>query len=128
MRIWLSLIVVAIVGAALAGCQAPCDRMCDSQAEYINACVEDAKAALNADRTPQVGWDVYENPDDWWSGAYGVAGPDELAAACKEDADGRLAAMEGDDRSLMEQECGDEALIFEEAILIEGSPTCHITP
>jgi len=128
MRIWLSLIVIAIAGAILAGCQAPCDRRCDSQAEYINACVEDAKEALAADRTPQIGWEVYENPDDWWTEGYGVAGVDELAAACKEDADARLAELEGDDRSLMEQECEDEALVFEEAALIEGSPTCHIIP
>ena len=124
MRIGLLLLAIATVVAM--GCQAPCDRMCDAEAEYIGACIADAKAAIDEGRTPQAGWDVYENPDDWWSGAYGVGGAEEYATSCKEDADAVLAAAE--DGGLTEQECEDEALVKENAILDEESPACHLIP
>ena len=128
MRIWLSLLVVVPFTAALVGCSAPCDRRCDAQADFIAACVDYTASAMDKGLTPPAGWDIYESPTDWWSEAFGVAGAEEFAAACKEDAESVLAGLEGDDHGLMEQECEDEAMVLESYLTDEEVPDCHSTP
>ena len=128
MRTTWMLIALALLVAATVGCQAPCDRMCDSKAAYIAACVDYTKNQLDGGLTAPAGWDVYDNAEDWWTEAYGVAGEEALATACKDDAAGVVDAQEGEDRQVLQQECEDDALLFETAILEEGNPSCHIVP
>ena len=128
MRIWLPLIALVLFTAALAGCSAPCDRRCDAQADFIAACVEYTADAVAEGKTPPAGWDIFADPNDWWSEAYGVAGAEEFATACKEDFESVLAGLEGDDHGLMEQECGDEANVLESYYLDRDVPDCHTTP
>lgn len=125
MRNWLlaSTAVVALV--AWVGCQAPCDRMCDAKADYIEACIEATETAFAEGLTPPEGWDLYEDPQQWWTDAYSVGGADEYAETCKEDAD---TVLGGDvDQTLWEQECDDEAGEFELA-LSGSSLSCHLNP
>ena len=129
MRTWmLTLPVVAVLAASLAGCQAPCDRMCDARADYINACVEFTRSTMENDQTPPAGWGIYDDPDLWWSDAYGVADADEYASMCKADADDNLGGLDGDDTKLFEQECEGEALLYEDAIEETDNPSCHLFP
>jgi hypothetical protein len=128
MRTALMLIALTAFLAVTVGCQAPCDRMCDSKAAYVAACVDYTKNQLDNDLTAPAGWDVYDNAEDWWTDAYGVGGEEEFAEACRVDADGVVGGLSGEDRTITEQECEDEALVFEQAIADEGNPSCHIVP
>jgi hypothetical protein len=127
MRIGLALLALVPFSAAIIGCSAPCDRMCDAQADYVAACVDYTADAISKGLTPPAGWDIYETPSDWWTEAYGVSGAEDFAAACKEDAEAVLADLEGDDRGLMEQECEDEAMVLENYVVTEV-PDCHAAP
>ncbi len=128
MRIGLPLLAFVLFTAAIVGCSAPCDRMCDAQADYIAACVDYTTEAIGKGLTPPAGWDIYETPTDWWTEAYGVSGAEDFAAACKEDAEAVLAGLEGEDRSLTEQECEDEALVLESYVDDLEVPDCHAAP
>ena len=128
MRSWLLLSVVALMMAGTIGCQAPCDRMCDARADYLEACIDFTQYTLDEDLSPPAGWDIYDDANLWWTDTYGVSGVDDYAAACKESADGILADKSGDDRTLQQQECDDEALVYESAIEEEGDPSCHLFP
>ena len=132
MRIALALLMLVPMGLLLlAGCQAPCDRMCDAKADYIQACVDFTNNQLENERTPPLGWDVYGSEvgdaDQWWD-AYGVAGADDYASTCKESGDGELSDLGGDDQKVIEQECEDEAIQYEEALNDEERPTCYYFP
>ncbi len=128
MRIWLPLLALVPFTAAVIGCSAPCDNRCDAQADFIAACVDYTASAIADGKTPPEGWDIFDDPNDWWSEAFGVGGAEEFATACKEDAEAVLAGLEGDDRSLMEQECADEAQVLESYYLDLDVPDCHSTP
>ncbi len=125
MRNWLLASTVVVALMAWAGCQAPCDRMCDAKADYIEACIDATETALNEGLTPPEGWDLYDDPQKRWTVAYGVGDADEYAESCMEDADTALA---GDvETALWEQECDDEARTFE-AALNRTSLSCHLNP
>jgi hypothetical protein len=125
MRNWLIASIAVFALVAWAGCQAPCDAMCDAKADYLEACIDATETALNEGLTPPEGWDLYDDPQKWWSDGYGVGGAEEYAESCKADADAVLA---GDvDKALWEQECDDDARLFEQA-LDTDSVSCHLNP
>lgn len=136
MRIALALLTLASMATLLlTGCPAPCDRMCDAKADYIQACVDFSKEQIKNDRTPPPGWDVFdpalEDPsavDQWWSDTYQVGDAEEYASQCKDSADDVLSDLEGEDQQLMEQECEDEAIVYEGAIEEEDKPSCYLFP
>ena len=136
MKTALALLITASMGLLmLTGCPAPCDRMCDAKADYIQACIDFSKDQVENDRTPPPGWDVFDPTledtaafDSWWSDAYGVGDGEEYASACKDSADGVLSDLEGDGQKLQEQECTDEAIVYEDAIEEEGKPSCYLFP
>lgn len=136
MRIALALAILASMGLLmLTGCPAPCDRMCDAKAEYIQACIDFSKDQVENDRTPPPGWEVFDPTledtaafDDWWAVAFEVTDGDEYASNCKDSTDGVLSDLDGDDQKLTEQECTDEAIVYEDAIEEEGKPSCYLFP
>ncbi len=128
MKSWLLLSVVALMMAGTIGCQAPCDRMCDARADYLETCIDFTQFTMDEGLSPPTGWDIYDDANEWWSGHYGVSGADDYAADCKESADGILADKDGEGRKLNEQECEDEALVYEAAIEEDGDPSCHLFP
>ncbi len=91
MRNWLIASIAVFALVAWAGCQAPCDAMCDAKADYLEACIDATATALNEGLTPPEGWDLYDDPQQWWTDGYGVSGAEEYAETCKADADAVLA-------------------------------------
>jgi len=126
MRNWLSLIALVSFSVAVVGCEAPCDRMCSVQADYVEACVAWTAEAYATGRSAPLGWDVFEDPNDWWDAGFGVGGAEEFAETCKADADARLAGLEGDDQSLVEQECANEAQRLEADFAAGDKEECRL--
>ncbi len=89
-------LLIGLSALLIAGCAAPCDRYCDSAADYIEFCLENGS---------QGSW--REAPE--WT-TFGVSDKDEYASSCKEDFDSQVAA--GGD--VIESECEDAANRYEE--------------
>ncbi len=85
---------------AVAGCASPCDRYCDSAADYIEFCLENGTQDV---------WTVAAAGGGWSN--WGASDRDQYATDCKEDMDSQLGTADSDTLS---GACEDDANQYSE--------------
>ena len=98
---WAPLVFIACVILGLAGCSAPCERYCETSADYIEYCLENGSQGEWAAASWSV-WGSFSSKDDYISD-------------CKADMESQLAGAATTCRSdddALPCTCEDEANIF----------------
>lgn len=97
----------ALAALSLAACQAPCDRYCEAEADYIEFCLAEASQGI---WTEARGAD--DASDDW--AFWNAANKEEFVAACQEDTAAQIDAASETGAEALEQRCEDEANAYSE--------------
>ena len=92
LRPFLSLLACLVLALA-SGCAAPCDRYCDTTADYIDTCLVSGSQG------------EWQAAGDW--SVWGAADRDDYAATCKSDLEAQLGSAE--DSGAISNACEDDA-------------------